>query len=61
MAMSKAQRQEVRLLKRRSERWNKRRVFVEGVKCIQELCKATGKWNESTSQNLGLTRILEFL
>ena len=42
MAMSKAQRQEVRLLKRRSERWNKRRVFVEGVKCIQELC--TSNW-----------------
>ena len=43
MAISKAQRQEVRLLKRKSERWEKRRVFVEGVKCIQELCASNWK------------------
>ena len=41
MAIPKALRQEVRQLKRRSERWNARKIMVEGEKCIRELCKSS--------------------
>lgn len=40
MAIHKAQRQDIRSLKRRSERWAKRLVVVEGVKCILELLQS---------------------
>lgn len=40
MAIHKAHRQDIRSLKRRSERWAKRRLVVEGVKCILELFKS---------------------
>ena len=37
MAITKAQRQEVRSLKRKDERWKTRKIMVEGEKCIEEL------------------------
>ena len=40
MAIHKAQRQDIRSLKRRSERWAKRLMVVEGVKCILELLQS---------------------
>ena len=40
MAIHKVHRQDIRSLKRRSERWAKRRLMVEGVKCILELFKS---------------------
>lgn len=40
MAITKAQRQEVRALKRRNVRWAQRLCVVEGVKCIQELVRS---------------------
>ena len=40
MAISKAERQDVRSLKRKADRWEKRRVIVEGVKCIEELLQS---------------------
>ena len=40
MAIHKALRQDIRSLKRRSERWAKRRMVVEGVKCILELLQS---------------------
>ena len=40
MAIHKAHRQDIRSLKRRNERWAKRRLVVEGVKCILELLKS---------------------
>lgn len=39
--MPKSLRQEVRQLKRRSTRWETRKVMVEGEKCIRELCEST--------------------
>ena len=59
--MSKAQRQEVRLLKRRSERWNRRRVFVEGVKCIQELCESNWKVERIYFTEPWADKVFEFL
>mgnify|MGYP001273172607 CR=1 FL=1 len=43
MVITKALRQEVRSLKRKQERWQKRRVIVEGTKCIEELLKSAWK------------------
>jgi TrmH family RNA methyltransferase len=43
MAISKAQRQEIRELKRRNHRWETRKTVVEGNKCIGELLKSD--WN----------------
>lgn len=40
MAINKAERQDVRSLKRKADRWEKRRVIVEGVKCIEELLQS---------------------
>lgn len=54
--MPKTLRQEVRQLKRRSARWQLRKVMVEGEKCIRELCQSewtveriyfTPSWKES--------------
>ena len=41
--MTKALRQHIRGLKRRSERWTAEKALVEGEKCIRELCESD--WN----------------
>lgn len=43
MVITKALRQEVRSLKRKQDRWQKRRVIVEGTKCIEELLTSAWK------------------
>ena len=41
MAIPKQERQDVRLLKRKQTRWERRQITVEGEKAILELLKST--------------------
>ena len=41
MAIPKQERQDIRLLKRKQVRWEKRQITVEGEKAILELLKST--------------------
>ena len=50
MAIPKQERQDIRLLKRKQLRWERRQITVEGKKAILELLKSTWTQSESTSR-----------